>query len=233
MLRSIVGCLSTRSQLPLRVAGVQSPHLRVCTAQFFSNQPTAVDPEDMPYFHHRKGPRYAGYVKFKSPRKRASKLLFELGKEAVEKSKASKPAVFEVEHRVGDAIELEIIEDGGVNSTELKKVRGVVIGKFNKGIDTSVLIRDVVMGTIVERRLPLHSPLVKSVRLIEKGFIKKKRAKLYYLRDRNPNGEFNPSRFSIDFAPKRSHPMYSSDLLLLQNHVSQKERAERIKPLLP
>ena len=194
MLRSAFGRLSLGSRPAW--SAVRTPAFQPTNTAGFSSFPqhTPVDPEDMPFFHHKKGPRYKDYVKFKSPRKRASKLRFELEKEAVEESKAAKPAVFGVDYRVGDAIELEMIEDGGVNSTELKKVRGVVIAKFNKGIDTSVLIRDVVMGTIVERRLPLHSPLVKSVRLIERNFIYKgrrkvKRAKLYFLRDRNPNGK--------------------------------------------
>lgn len=190
MLRSVVGRLSLGGRPPFRAPTFRGLYVHR-TVGFVPQQPP-VDPDNMPFFHHKKGPIYKDYVKFKSPRKRASKLLFDLGKEAVENSKASKPAVFEVGYQVGDAIEVDILEDGGVDSTELKKVRGVVIGKFNKGMDTSVLIRDVVMGTIVERRLPLHSPLVKSIRLIEKNFIYKgrrkvKRAKLYFLRDRNPN----------------------------------------------
>jgi len=149
--------------------------------------------QSMAYFHHKKGPRFRDYIKFKSPRKKASKLLLDLARESVEKSNASKPEVFDVAFSSGDAIECEIIEQGGVGSTELKKVRGVVIGKFNKRMDSSVLIRDVVMGMHIERLLPLHSPLVKTIRLLEKNFVYKgkrkvKRSKLYFLRDRNPNG---------------------------------------------
>jgi len=152
-----------------------------------------VAPEDMPFLHHKKRPRFKDYIKFKSPRKRASKLYHDIMNESVQTSKQAKPEVFDVDYAVGDAIECQIVEQGGTKSTELKKVRGVVIGKFNKAVDTSVLIRDVVMGTIVERRLPLHSPMVKSIKLLEKNFIYKgrrkvKRAKLYFLRDRNPNG---------------------------------------------
>ena len=87
----------------------------------------------MPYVHHKKRPRFRDYVKFKSPIRRASKLLHELSQECVEKSKATKPEVFGVEYAVGDAIECEIIEFGGVNSSDVRRVRGVVIGKFNKG----------------------------------------------------------------------------------------------------
>jgi large subunit ribosomal protein L19 len=149
----------------------------------------------MPYLHFskRRNPSQPR-EKFRSPQRRASKLLHELSTECVERSKAAKPAVFGIDFAVGDAIELQIVDQGGVDSTtDVKKVRGVVIGKFSRGLDTAVQIRDVVMGTIVERRLPLHSPLVRNIRLIERNFVYKgrrkvKRAKLYFLRDRNPNG---------------------------------------------
>ncbi|CAB9500231.1 protein L19 [Seminavis robusta] len=153
-----------------------------------------VPEEDMPYLHHQKflQNNQNAREKFKSPQRRASKLLHEISQEYVEHSRQNKDAVFGVDYQVGDAIECQIIEQGGTNSTELKKVRGLVIAKFNKGIDSSVLIRDVVMGSIVERRIPLHSPLLKSIKLLEKNFIYKgkrkvKRAKLYFLRERNPN----------------------------------------------
>ena len=122
--------------------------------------------------------------------------MHELQTEAVAESKAEKPAVFGVDYRVGDAIECEVVEQGGVNTTELKRVRGVVIGKFNKNLSSSVLIRDVVLGITVERQVPLHSPTTKSIKVLERNFIYKgrrkvKRAKLYFLRNRNPNGRFS------------------------------------------
>lgn len=150
--------------------------------------------DDMPFLHHGKRPRFRNYKKFKSPRKRASVLLHQLNTEAVEKSKAEKPSVWDVDFRVGDSIEMEVVAQGGASSDQLEKIRGVVLGIFKNKLDTSVLIRDIVMGTPVERRIPLHSPLLKSVKLLEKNFVfkgkrKVKRAKLYYLRDRNPNGK--------------------------------------------
>ena len=196
MLRSFVSRVCART--PFSLAAIRAPFRSASSmtnnASGYDGVDTfgGVNPEDMPFFHHKKRPRFKDYVKFKSPRKRASKLLLDISKDAIEKSKASKPAVFGIKYAVGDAIECEIIEQGGVDSKELKKVRGIVIGKFNQGLDTSVLIRDVVLGIEVERLLPLHSPLVKSIRLIEKNFVYKgkrkvKRAKLYFLRDRNPN----------------------------------------------
>ena len=156
---------------------------------------STLDRGDMPYLHHGKRPRFRGYEKFKSPRKRANILLYELNKEAVDQSKASKPKVWDTNFRVGDAIEIEMVLEGGVKSDDTEKIRGVVLGIFRKKMDTSVLIRDVVFGEPIERRVPLHSPLLRSLKVLEKNFVNKgkkrvRRAKLYYLSDRNPLGKF-------------------------------------------
>lgn len=157
-----------------------------------------VEPEDMPYLHHGKRPRFRGYKKFKSPRKRASKLLDELNKEAVEKSKASNPAMWEAGFRVGDSIEIQMVTQGGVNakdgdskSQDIEKIRGVVLGIINRGLNSSVIMRDVVYGLPIERKIPMHSPMVKDAKVLEHNFIFKgkkkiKRSKLYYFRNLNP-----------------------------------------------
>ena len=167
------------------------------TPRFFSTV-TAVEPEDMPFVHLGDRPRYSNYKKFKSPRRRASKLFEELKNEAVEKSKQANPALWEEKFRVGDALELKIVSQGGVHSKEgadnlqeVDKVRGVVLGIVNRGLGSSVILRDVVFGEPIERKIPLHSPMVKELKVLERNFIFKgkkrvKRAKLYYLRDLNP-----------------------------------------------
>jgi large subunit ribosomal protein L19 len=155
--------------------------------------PPPVAPEDMPFLHHGKRPRFRNYEKFRSPRRRASKLYGELVQEAIQKSKASRPAVWKTEFRVGDAVEFENVEEGGVKAQKTAKFRGVVLGIFRKRLDHSVLIRDVVFGEPVNTLVPMHSPLLRSVKVLEKNFVHKgkrkiKRAKLYYLNDRNPLG---------------------------------------------
>lgn len=115
--------------------------------------------------------------------------------QAMEHTRQNNPQVHATKFRVGDAIEIQQVAQGGINSTDLEKIRGVVIGIFNKKLDTTVLIRDVLFGFPVERRVPLYSPLIKSVKVLEENFVfkgkrKVKRAKLYYLRDRNPLGTF-------------------------------------------
>lgn len=129
--------------------------------------------------------------KHKIPRKRCSKLLSELQREAVSQSFAAKPAVFGVKFSPGDALEVEFA-DSLLKGAPVNKVRGVVLGVANKGIATRVMLRDVVLGTVIERHLQLHSPMVKSVKVLKERFVKGgkkriKRAKLYYLRDRPDN----------------------------------------------
>ena len=143
----------------------------------------------MHYFHFNRHEKPK--PKFKSPRKRASKLLSELNDEAVAKSKEANPDIWSTNVRVGDAIEITSVNQGGVGSTDVEKLRGVVLGKTHRGLATSVILRDVVMGTPIERKVCLHSPLIKSVQVLEENFVYKgkrkvKRAKLYFMRDRKP-----------------------------------------------
>jgi len=151
-----------------------------------------LDENLMPFVHYR--PRNGENPKFKSPRKRASKLFYEINKEVTEQLKEAKPAVFDAHVEVGDSVELQIITEGGVASTkpsDVEKVRGVVIGMASRGLATSIHIRDVVYGEPVERKIHIYSPLVKTMTVLEKNFIYKgrrkvKKAKLYHLRGRNP-----------------------------------------------
>jgi len=96
-----------------------------------------------------------------------------------------------VDFSVGDAVEIEY-KESMEKGARVDKIRGVVLGKVNKGLGSSIHVRDVVLETVIERQIPLHSPLCLSLKVIEKNFVKKgrrkiKRAKLYYLRDRPDN----------------------------------------------
>ncbi|CAJ1940114.1 unnamed protein product [Cylindrotheca closterium] len=163
----------------------------------FSSEPLSL--EDMPYLHHGERPRNRTNPKFKSPRKKASKLFEELNKEAVEKSKEANPAIWKEDFGVGDSIEIQMVSQGGVDGSlvsgektqEMEKVRGVVLGIVNRGLSSSVILRDVVYGEPIERKIPMHSPMIKDVTVLERNFIfkgkkKVKRSKLYYFRDLNP-----------------------------------------------
>jgi ribosomal protein L19 len=237
--------LSTTTTSDISKGGELAPIESSSSSSVFLKHKKIVDLQDRDFLHHKKRPRFRDYEKFKSPRKRASKLLLDLTNEAMNKSKTSNPAVWETKFRVGDAIEMEVISQGGIPqkgaaagdnaeadmdataaaadvatddaaltadvakpdksdktkknkhvpteaqqappkssyNRNLERIRGVVLGIFKKKMDTSVLIRDVLFGVPIERLIPLHSPLIQSLRVLEKNFVFKgkkriKRAKL-------------------------------------------------------
>ncbi len=63
----------------------------------------------------------------------------------------------------------------------LQAFEGVVIGRRNRGTNSSFTVRKVSYGEGVERVFPLYSPTVAKVEVKRKGAVR--RAKLYYLRD--------------------------------------------------
>ncbi len=149
-----------------------------------------VDPEDMPFLHHGDRPRFWKHKKFKSPRKRASSLLHDLEQEQMDKIKKANPQVWNTQFRVGDAIEVKLVGQGGVNSEKYERIRGVVLGRVNRGLSTTVLLRDLLLGMPIERSVALFSPLVKTVTLLERNFAfrgnkRVKKAKLYHLRGKS------------------------------------------------
>ncbi len=164
-----------------------------------------VAPEEMP-FHHFRVPKNSDTsatkrVKFESPRKRANKMFALVQDEAMKKAKEANPKVHHTHFRVGDAIEFTMVSQGGVESKQTEKIRGVVLGMDKRGLGTGILIRDVVFGEPINRKIPLYSPLIKEIKRLEENFVfkkkrKVKRAKLYYLRDRPAQGmyflRFNP-----------------------------------------
>ena len=91
------------------------------------------------------------------------------------------------------------------NRGRVATIRGVCIALRRRGWRSSIaLLNHVPGGGTVERLLPLHSPLLRDVKVVEaatttagaakktagggnaKGPRRVRRAKLYYLRERNP-----------------------------------------------
>ncbi len=69
---------------------------------------------------------------------------------------------------------------------ERKRVQafeGVVIGKRNRGLNSSFIVRKISSGEGVERTFQTYSPLIASIEVKRKGAVR--RAKLYYLRSRS------------------------------------------------
>ena len=82
---------------------------------------------------------------------------------------------------VGDTVRVQVKVVEG-SRERLQAFEGTVIAKRNGSSRETFTVRRVSYGIGVERTFPLHSPRVDSVQVIRRG--KVRRAKLYYLRDR-------------------------------------------------
>jgi large subunit ribosomal protein L19 len=79
-----------------------------------------------------------------------------------------------------------VIVNVNVVEGERKRVQafeGVVIGKKNRGLNSSFTVRKISSGEGVERTFQTHSPLIASIEVKRKGAVR--RAKLYYMRGRS------------------------------------------------
>ncbi|MCI1217315.1 50S ribosomal protein L19 [Bifidobacterium crudilactis] len=95
-------------------------------------------------------------------------------------AKQLKPAESIPDFRPGDTVEVNVnIKEG--NNTRIQAFTGVVIARSGAGLRETFVVRKVSFGVGIERRFPLHSPQIDSIKLVRKGRVR--RAKLYYLRD--------------------------------------------------
>jgi len=67
--------------------------------------------------------------------------------------------------------------------TRVQAFEGVVIGKRNRGLNSSFIVRKISSGEGVERTFQTHSPLIAGIEVKRRGAVR--RAKLYYLRERS------------------------------------------------
>ncbi len=80
----------------------------------------------------------------------------------------------------GDTVIVQVkIKEG--DRERLQAFEGVVIGKRNRGLNSSFTVRKISHGVGVERTFQSFSPLVDSVKLKRRGDVRQ--AKLYYLRE--------------------------------------------------
>lgn len=83
------------------------------------------------------------------------------------------------EFRVGDTVEVEVkILEG--DKEKLHEFKGVVLARRGKDISETFVVRKISFGEGVERVFYLNSPMIKSIKIIKRGSVRK--AKLYYLR---------------------------------------------------
>ena len=81
----------------------------------------------------------------------------------------------------GDTVKVNVkIKEG--NKERVQAFQGVCIGKKNNGLNSSFTVRKISYGEGVERIFPLYSPRISGIEVVRKG--KVRRAKLYYLRER-------------------------------------------------
>ncbi len=82
---------------------------------------------------------------------------------------------------VGDSVKVgvKIIEG---SKERIQKFDGIVISIKGNGLNKNITVRKISFGIGVEKTIPLHSPRVASIEIVKKA--KVRRAKLYFLRDR-------------------------------------------------
>lgn len=120
--------------------------------------------------------------KLKIPTKRAAHLLQQLNEEKVNEYCDKFP-----NFRAGDAIEVKIMQN--LTSKSIQTVKGVVLGRRNRGLSSTFTLRNHIAGVGFERTIQLYSPMVQSIEVLQEAYIHKgrkrvRRSKLYYLRDK-------------------------------------------------
>ena len=82
---------------------------------------------------------------------------------------------------IGDTVRIMVRVVEG-NKEREQAFQGIVIKHRGGGAGETFTVRKMSSGIGVERVFPIHSPNIKSIKVIRRG--KVRRAKLYYLRDR-------------------------------------------------
>lgn len=86
-----------------------------------------------------------------------------------------------IDFNVGDTVQVHYrIKEG--NRERIQVFEGTVLKRQGGGLGETFTVRRISYGVGVERTFPLHSPKIEKLVVVRKG--KVRRAKLYYLRDR-------------------------------------------------
>jgi large subunit ribosomal protein L19 len=107
-----------------------------------------------------------------------SKLMDKLNKQTIEKMSGGKPAP---EFAAGDTLKVHVKVSEG-NRDRIQVYEGVCIARKGTGVAASFTVRKISYGEGVERVFPLYSNRIDQIEVMRRGAVR--RAKLYYLRDR-------------------------------------------------
>ena len=102
--------------------------------------------------------------------------------EELESREMAKREVQIPEFSPGDTVKVSV----NVIEGERKRVQafeGVVLGRRNRGLNSSFIVRKISSGIGVERTFQLFSPLISKIEVIRRGDVR--RSKLFYLRERS------------------------------------------------
>ena len=102
---------------------------------------------------------------------RRNKIIEELENEQLKEAIA--------EFSPGDTVNVQVRVKEGTRE-RLQAFEGVVIGRRNRGLNSSFTVRKISHGVGVERTFQTHSPLIASIDVKRRGDVRQ--AKLYYLR---------------------------------------------------
>ncbi len=106
-------------------------------------------------------------------------LIQQLEKEEIERLTANKSIP---DFGPGDTVVVNVNVVEGTRK-RVQAYEGVVIGRRNRGLNSSFIVRKISSGEGVERTFQLYSPTIASIEVKRRGDVR--RAKLYYLRDRS------------------------------------------------
>ena len=81
--------------------------------------------------------------------------------------------------RPGDTVKVHVNIVEGTRS-RIQIFQGVVIGRSGEGVRETFTVRKVSFQVGVERKFPVHSPIIDHIEVVTRGDVR--RAKLYYLR---------------------------------------------------
>ncbi len=82
----------------------------------------------------------------------------------------------------GSTVSVDVLISEG-DKSRIQVFEGVVIQRSGRGIGETFTVRKISSQIGVERTFPVHSPIIKEIRVLKRGKIR--RAKLNYLRKRS------------------------------------------------